>query len=758
MKKFLIVVSIALFPFMKEAMAQTNLADKLASLGISKENCKDWSDSTDIELPMPTCAYVNVTDIPRMPRTWGVNYHGWMEVYDGNGNYFKKRIIIDLQGRSSTSYSKKNFKVDFCNDEWLAEDTPDIKFGNWVEQDGFHFKAFYLDFFRGTGIMGYKIYDQLTIGRGETGRIWERYNLKKPDPEALCHPDAFPCVVYLNGDFWGIYAFQLKKHRKNMNMKKNTLEHIHLDGTPKLVTFLSGGNNWTCFEIRNPKNLYRMDGTPYDGDHIGELIDETSPYFDLETDDEETRQRKQNTVVVKNYLLRLNNNIRDIEALGANHASVSEIKAAIEERFDIPSLCDYIIHNLLTNNLDGLQRNYQWGTYDGNKWFVVPYDLDATFGYHPVTYIIFPPRNYALGSLTSRKFTSYGPLRWADAYYRQDIYARYAYLRNSGLLNGETVASFFSNWYYSIGESNMQDEMIKWPNSPSFKETIPNEQWKLIPFSEYNYTLYSSYPIYKETTTYQPGDRCTTQYRVWEAKETTKGVLPYAQVGSKDSLDRIEPWVTEHLIYLDQWMHYSFESYPRSYTLQISSIGWATLCLPFQFVVPEGLTLYTVKGRDSEGRLIKEQVTIPEANKPYLVKGPTGSYMLSGYSEEDNEMADDHLANYCLRGCYADRYVPKDCYVLQNHNGHVAFYQVKENGTVKTAANKAWLHFDNSDDVPAYALDFADDDVPSSISLMQESPEIVGTYSVDGANTHGMIKGVNVVKYSDGTTKKVIIK
>ena len=148
---------------------------------------------------------------------------------------------------------------------------------------------------------------------------------------------------------------------------------------------------------------------------------------------------------------------------------------------------------------------------------------------------------------------------------------------------------------------------------------------------------------------------------------------------------------------------------------------------------------------------------MPEANKPYLVKGAPGLYILTGFTEETDEQSDDHLVNYSLRGCFTERYVPKGCYVLQNHNGHVAFYLVAEDGQVKTAAHRAWLRFDNSEDVPANALEFTDD-IPSSISVSQESPEIVGTYSMDGTSTSGMVHGVNIVKYSNGTTKKIVIK
>ena len=172
------------------AMAQDDFQLRITSLGM--EDVKnDMSDSTDIVLPIPTCAYANITGLAALPKKKTSNFHGWLEIYDGNGNYFKKRIIISAQGRSAVSYAKKNFKIDFCEDEWEGEETTDVTFGDWVTQDGFHLKAFSFDWFKGTGIQAYRTYDLMTRDRGEYGRIWERANLSKPDVNALCHPDAF---------------------------------------------------------------------------------------------------------------------------------------------------------------------------------------------------------------------------------------------------------------------------------------------------------------------------------------------------------------------------------------------------------------------------------------------------------------------------------------------------------------------------------------------------------------------------------------
>ncbi len=739
-----------------QSVGQTAFENKLKDVGIIVDQVKDWSDSATVTLPRPQCAYVNIPGITSFSSL--KNTPVWVELYDGNGNYFRKRAIIGIQGKSSTKYKKKNIKMDFCNDEWIGEDTPDITFGNWVEQDGFHLKAFYMDYFRGTGIVGYHVYDLLTSGRGEYGRIWERASLKKPDIRALGHPDAFPCVVYLDGEFWGLYAWQLKKNRKNMNMKKNTPEHIHLDGNISYNNVYGGTLKWQNFYIKTPKTLYDMNGKVYDDDNSKELMDETSPYYHLDTDDDKTRGYKENSAIVKKYIQQLSHYYAEIQQVISSKAGTEAIRAAIDERFDVASFIDYIIHNLLTNNLDGLQRNYQLVTYDGRKWFISPYDLDATFGYTPVTWIVLPPKNYGLGLLTKRTFSSITPFNLFEKYFKQDIYDRYAYLRDNGFLSAETVTSLFEDWYYSFGERNYQAEYEFWNLCPVNLETICNEPWKQVDFDRYDYSDFTRTPTYKDTVTYQAGQWCKMEYRLWETSEEVTGVTPYQRIGDKDSIGRIHPWVTAHLGYLDQWMKYSFTSLPKSYSLTISSTGWSTLCVPFSFAVPDNVELYTVKGRNENGGLIKERVDYPQANQPYLVKGEPGIYVLSGYSEDSGDMQDDYLVNGCLNGCYAERYVPKGKFVLQNHDGKVAFYQVGEDGMVKIGPNKAYLSFGEDAMEVNNAVVTIDDAVTRNIMISENGQSITGTYNLGGQKTDRPKKGVYVITYSDGKKAKVVIK
>lgn len=269
-----------------------NIQDALKANGFDVKTPIDWSESSFIQIPEPRFAIINITNIDSMPTTKTQNKKAFLEFWDMHGNYFKKHAILNAQGNSSMGFVKKNVAIDFCDDEWIGDETPEIRIGDWVPQDSFHMKAYYTDFFRGVGAVCYKLYDQIVQTRGNMyDRPWKKAlldmskidtttkSLGNPyvgdyslltDTGAKCFPDGFPVAVYLNDSFYGIFSFQLKKHRDNYHMNKSTAEHIHLDGSIGWSIIWDGTIQWgqgdDGFEVRNPKGLYAIGGNKYDAD------------------------------------------------------------------------------------------------------------------------------------------------------------------------------------------------------------------------------------------------------------------------------------------------------------------------------------------------------------------------------------------------------------------------------------------------------------------------------------------------------------
>ena len=527
----------------------------LSKYGYDPATVTDLTESAKIRLAEPYRAYVNITGISQMPTTKTQDLQAWLECYDGNGNYFKKRVILNAQGNSSLEFPKKNISVKFYEENWGEGKTTDITFGNWVKQDAFHLKAYYTDYFRGCGKIAYDIYDDITSDR-EKPLPWQRAGVSTASDKAMCHPNGFPCYVYLNGKFYGLFVWSLKKNHKNMGQEKDNASHIHLDGLLSNETIFKDVIDWSQFGVRTPKDLYCVDtiqteGTPsyklYDDDNPAELIDDHMPYYNP------SNQGHVMTNEVKQALVRLSKYYSELKKLDATNSDTDIFKKQYSQYFDVQGFTDYLVHSYVTNNYDGHWKNWQWFTYDGMKWYVEPYDLDCTFGHHASGLIILPPEwNHNYGMHYYEFPVNAGIQKFFLKYYFDDIKKRYITLRERHLIDAERYSVYFRKWTERVGQEGYDMEWARWKNSPCIMETIVNPDWT----TEDNWENYNNYSEYSPETTYYAGDKCKTVFRIWTATATTKGIRPYKQMGEIDSQERVESWIQERISLLDEYFNY----------------------------------------------------------------------------------------------------------------------------------------------------------------------------------------------------------
>ena len=526
----------------------------LSKYGYDPATVTDLTESAKIRLAEPYRAYVNITGISQMPTTKTQDLQAWLECYDGSGNYFKKRVILNAQGNSSLEFPKKNISVKFYEENWGEGKTTDITFGNWVKQDAFHLKAYYTDYFRGCGKIAYDIYDDITSDR-ENPLPWQRAGVTTASDKAMCHPNGFPCYVYLNGKFYGLFVWSLKKNHKNMGQEKDNALHIHIDGTIGDETITNGKINWKKFEVRTPKDLLCVDtihigGTPtyklYDGDKPTELIDESMPYYDSDNPDHVLTNK------VKQSLTSLSLYPSMLRKLDAVHTDSETFLAQYSQYFDTQGIIDYLVHSLVTNNYDGHWKNWQWFTYDGVKWFIEPYDLDCTFGLHASGAFLLPPEWYNHLGVLYNQIPANSQQKLYLKHFPNVVGERYITLREKGIINADRYISYFKDWQERIGNIGYEMEYTRWPNSPCLMETTVNPNWT----TEDNWENYYNFPDYSPETTYYAGNRCKLSNRIWTATATTKGIRPYKQIGQIDSQERVESWIRERISLLDEYFNY----------------------------------------------------------------------------------------------------------------------------------------------------------------------------------------------------------
>lgn len=509
--------------------AATELTEALKKIGFTVETPVDWSDEAFINLPsLPTCALLNISGVDSMPTSKKTNAKMTVEVWDMNGNYFKKKCIGNAQGDSSMAHPKKNFALDFCEDDWLGDNTTTIKIGPWVSQDSFHFKAFATSITKAECPLGYKIFEKFLETkpfhkRAPYMEYYEGNYTTNNSPsndlsqnmqfQARCYPDGFPCIVYLNGAFYGIFSWQLKKHRDNMAMGRNKTDHIHLDGWLANENMWNGTVGWAKIEVRNPKpksskwTLLCQDGSKYDGDNPKELMGEDSEFYNAGD------KSCKNSASTKTILINATNYMADIKVFEdaykteATEQNLNTLKAEIKKRFSVEWMVEYVLLMNLLQDGDSINKNIQWATWgaiDGTvKWYPLPYDLDGAFGVLSTTaFSLGAPGKSTIGKDAN------SPVRYVWDYYYDELVARYKELREKNVISHNEIMDLFLNWGKAIGYDNYEKEYEKWSESPCNRSSNISENWKYIGGSVIAYntrlTLWSSKTTYSKDvyTTY----------------------------------------------------------------------------------------------------------------------------------------------------------------------------------------------------------------------------------------------------------------
>ena len=524
-----------------DAAKEVNEAFK--SAGIKMENPSDFSKDSYIELPIPRVAAQVRLYAPKLPTTKTDDIEAEIEYNDKDGNYFRKPVILNAQGSSSMSYYVKNMAIDI-NDE------SKIKFGDFPAQDGFHLKKYYIDAFRGQCIVGYHLIEQMYMTRpyGER-RPWDYLNTnnsvengtgsisKDFDNCSKSHPDGFPIrIIWVNSStkeetVMGVYAWNLKKSREVYNVDKEKAENIILDGEINSSSLFGGAVDWTKFEIRNPKSLLDINGNKYDGDNPKELSDTDS-----------------SSKKVKDYIIRLSGAMADLKT--------NNNKETFEKYFNVPFFIDYFLQSQVTYNTDGFNKNWIWGTLNGQKWNPNIYDEDSIFGLNAATgaYIIKNSDKQTILGLTADL-----PTYYLSQLYEIEIKERYKELRDAGVFTVDNIVGLLESWLNRIGYDNLKEDLSIYKETPSYRAGNLNDGWEIVCWANTNDT-------YVNEKTYNEGDTCIYYKWSFKATKTITGIPPTSTIyehgpvnimGFYNSIGRVKRWLVNRINFLDSNYNYN---------------------------------------------------------------------------------------------------------------------------------------------------------------------------------------------------------
>ena len=202
----------------------------------------------------------------------------------------------------------------------------------------------------------------------------------------------------------------------------------------------------------------------------------------------------------------------------------------------------------------------------------------------------------------------------------------------------------------------------------------------------------------------------------------------------------------------------------KSYIATVTTAAkYATICLPYNAWIPEGVEVQVVTGYSEDGH-----TAITAAYNGKVMPANTG-FLLHADVETDTEFTfwytdkkADAPEENILRGTVeriAPENRPQDVYVLANRNHGVGFYRLNDEQGIP--ANRAYLVGNGNtptDTEAKIAIGWGDATGVDNVETAGEAATVTAVYGIAGERRARMERGVNIVRMSDGTTRKVIVK
>ena len=338
--------------------------------------------------------------------------------YISKTSKFKLYTYIKLQGNSSLQYPKKNFTIKLYKDE-ARTIKANKEFKNWGAHNNFVLKADYIDILHARNVVSAKLWSKVVQSRSDYDMLPD--GIKNSPNNGVI--DGFPVKVYINGKYCGLYCWTIPKCDWMVGMDSSNPNHA-------LLSAEFNDNGDIAYQY-NPCNF-------------NALWDGISSYFDVKVGTNDT------TLVSS-----LN---RVISAV------MNADKTTLEQVLDIQGAIDYFIFQTVILGTDGLAKNMLLATYDMTKWYLCPYDMDATFdldweGEILDIYDRIPPY-YPYNNRYSSLLT--GILEG----YTNEYKARYFELRKS-VLSYSSIISEFEKYIATYGEDIYIQDTINFPEIPS---------------------------------------------------------------------------------------------------------------------------------------------------------------------------------------------------------------------------------------------------------------------------------------------------
>lgn len=350
---------------------------------------------------------------------------GKFSYYDTE-QYLESSIGIRHRGNLSLSFAKKSFDLELWKDATTKESV-DAQFLNMRSDDDWILDAMFNEPLRLRSFVATNIWND----------IHQPYYALQ-EPKAKSGFDAAYVEVFKNDSYYGIYQLMESVDRKQLQVKKN--EGKVINGRIYRAESYQGGPDFTKAPAEYENAFPRWIGW-----------ENYYPYIDYTSDFEDLFQFQQLVV----------------------NSSDADFKTKIADEFVLNNAIDYFIFVNAIRATDNLGKNYSLAKYDKNEpYFIVPWDLDGTFGVIQAGKQINTTDDVLTNGLFKRLIAQ------NPDNYNSKLKARWVLLR-TGILKSENLISNFENLYDRFTDELIYEREFKvWQND--LNKTANEDHYKYL--------------------------------------------------------------------------------------------------------------------------------------------------------------------------------------------------------------------------------------------------------------------------------------
>lgn len=192
--------------------------------------------------------------------------------------------------------------------------------------------------------------------------------------------------------------------------------------------------------------------------------------------------------------------------------------------------------------------------------------------------------------------------------------------------------------------------------------------------------------------------------------------------------------------------------------LNIKDKCYGTFVSQFDVTLPDGVVAFGVYGKSDKEVTLSEISLSDQAlasGNAVIVRMNDKSAMRKVYFGPKPET--DQVESNGLLGFYEDGVeITQGSYILQDQGKGQMFYVVGDK-PFKSSKNRCCLPASTTGGAKVLSISFAEGE-ETTVGAVSANATVVGYYSVNGAKLSAPKVGVNLVKMSDGTVKKVLVK